>query len=72
MAKFNNDRIFKSWNKDVLLKIIRLKMPKQKTTKTEEEWKKSLTYEQFNILRKKETEPPFTGRLVNNIENPDN
>lgn len=41
-------------------------MPKQKIPKTEEEWKKSLTHEQFNILRKKGTDPPFTGKLLNN------
>ena len=33
----------------------------QKIVKTEEEWKKELTPEQYEILRKKGTEPPFTG-----------
>jgi peptide-methionine (R)-S-oxide reductase len=37
------------------------KMP-EKIFKTEEEWKKILTPEQFNVLRKKGTEQAFTGK----------
>jgi len=37
------------------------KMP-EKIFKTEEEWKKILTPEQFNVLRKKGTERAFTGK----------
>jgi peptide-methionine (R)-S-oxide reductase len=37
------------------------KMP-EKIFKTEEEWKKTLTPEQFNVLRKKGTEQAFTGK----------
>ena len=29
-------------------------------------WKEILTDKQYNILRKKGTEPPFTGKLLNN------
>jgi peptide-methionine (R)-S-oxide reductase len=32
--------------------------------KTEEEWKKKLTPEQYNIMRRKGTEMPFTGQYV--------
>ena len=33
-----------------------------KVTKTEAEWKRHLTNEQFEVTRKKSTEPPFTGK----------
>ena len=36
--------------------------------KTEEEWQKKLTPEQYNILREKGTEPAFTGKLLHNKE----
>lgn len=40
-----------------------------KIQKTEEEWKKILTPKQYQILREKGTESPFTGEFVNNHEN---
>jgi peptide-methionine (R)-S-oxide reductase len=36
--------------------------------KTDEEWKKLLSPQQFDITRKKGTEPAFTGKLWNNHE----
>ncbi len=36
-----------------------------KVTKTEEEWRKQLTEEQFSITRKKGTERAFTGEYYN-------
>ena len=35
---------------------------------TEDKWKKLLTDEQYKILRKKATEPPFTGKYLYNKE----
>ncbi len=35
-----------------------------KITKTEEEWQRELTPEQYEILRRQGTEPPFTGKYT--------
>ena len=37
-----------------------------KIKKSEDEWKKLLSNEQYRILRKKRTERPFTGKLLHN------
>lgn len=39
-----------------------------KVQKTEEEWKKILTPQQYEILRNRGTEPAFTGEYVDNHE----
>jgi len=39
-----------------------------KLVRTDEEWKKLLTPEQYKILRKRGTEKPFTGALLHNKE----
>lgn len=38
---------------------------------TEEEWKQKLPPERYRILREQETEPPFTGKLLQNHDNGD-
>ena len=35
-----------------------------KVEKTDQEWREELTPEQYDILRRQGTEPPFTGRYV--------
>ena len=40
----------------------------QKINKTEEEWKKELSPEQYHILREKGTERAFTGKYYENKE----
>ena len=40
----------------------------EKVTKSTEEWQKILTPMQFDVLRNKETERPFTGEYVTNFE----
>lgn len=36
--------------------------------KTDEEWQKELTPEQYEVLRRAGTEPPFSGKFVHNKE----
>ena len=43
-------------------------MVKKREPKTEKEWKKTLSSEQYQILRKKGTEPPFSGKYLKNEE----
>lgn len=37
-----------------------------KVTKTEDEWRRDLTPQQYEVLRRKGTEPAFTGQYVHN------
>lgn len=39
-----------------------------KVNKTDEEWRKELTEEQYHVLREKGTERPFTGKYYKNTD----
>ena len=39
-----------------------------KIEKTDQEWREQLTPDQYEVLRRKGTEPPFTGRYVHSEE----
>lgn len=38
----------------------------KKTDKSKKDWKKILKPDEYSVLRKKSTEPPFTGKLLDN------
>ncbi|NIP39730.1 MAG: peptide-methionine (R)-S-oxide reductase MsrB [Candidatus Dadabacteria bacterium] len=41
----------------------------EKVNKTEEQWKKELSAEQYHVTREKGTERPYTGKYYDNKEN---
>jgi peptide-methionine (R)-S-oxide reductase len=46
-------------------------MGEHKVAKSDEQWREELTPEQYDVLRKAGTEPPFTGEYVYNKESGD-
>jgi peptide methionine sulfoxide reductase msrA/msrB len=55
-------------NQNVTCHIPEFTLKPQKVVKTEEEWKKQLTKMQYEVTRKKATEPPFSGKYDNFFE----
>jgi len=45
-----------------------MKTEKEKVTKSEKDWRQQLTPEQYEVTRKKGTEPAFTGKYWNSKE----
>ena len=43
-------------------------MPEEKIVRSEEDWKKLLTPDEYRVLREKGTEPPGSGELYHNTE----
>ena len=50
------------------IRIIYRRSPLDSMKKSEEEWKKQLDTETYQVLRKKATERPFTGKYLHNKE----
>lgn len=51
--------------------IIEEKLPSFEINKSVQEWRTSLTAEQFSVLRNKGTEPAFTGKFLHNEKSGD-
>jgi methionine-R-sulfoxide reductase len=62
-----SDAVQEKGTSGTMIKISAMDTSK-KLNRTEEEWKKILTPEQYHVLREKGTDAPFTGKLTFNKE----
>jgi len=58
---------FETWENTVLIEEVSMSELPEKIVRSDTEWRTVLTQEQYQVLRQKGTERPFTGALTQNL-----